>query len=179
MNDTNPSQATLRLLETADDAAYRKLWVEALTSHGQFLRTSLLDEVTQGISTAFTSDSFTLGAFRDGALVGITSLRRDSLERLRHKALLFRMFVHPGASGHGIGKLLVRELLVRAEAVGDLRQIYLTVLATNERAQRLYASMGFRGYANEPDAVQIGSSFVAESQMVRFLRRGERKADLT
>lgn len=174
MNDSDSTAATLRLLEPADDAAYRKLWVEALTSHGQFLRTSLLDEITQGIPTDFTGDSFTVGAFQDGALVGITSLRRDSLERLRHKALLFRMFVHPDASGHGIGKALVHELLVRAEAVGDLRQIYLTVLASNERAQRLYASMGFRGYANEPDAVRIGDAFVAESQMVRFLRRGER-----
>jgi hypothetical protein len=66
------------------------------------------------------------------------------------------MFVRPDAEGSGVGKLLLREAIVAAEALRDLRQVYLTVLATNERAQRLYASLGFRGYAREPGAVRIG-----------------------
>lgn len=179
MNHSATSAIRLRSLERDDDSAYRELWTEALTRHGQYLRTSLRDEVTHGIPTDYRPDSFTLGAFHGADLVGITSLRRDSLERMQHKALLFRMFVHPGSTGQGIGKLLIRELLERAETLGDLRQIYLTVLASNERAQRLYASMGFRGYANEPDAVRIGDQFIAESQMVRFLRRSARSSDAT
>ena len=46
----------------------------------------------------------------------------------------------------------------------------------HERAQRLYASLGFRGYAREPDAVRIGDGFVDEIQMVRYLRREPRTA---
>jgi ribosomal protein S18 acetylase RimI-like enzyme len=93
---------------------------------------------------------------------------------LRHKAQISRMFVRPDAEGSGVGKLLLREAIVQAEALGDLRQVFLTVLATNERAQRLYASVGFRSYAREPGAVRIGDGFVDEIQMVRFLRREPR-----
>lgn len=164
----------LRCLEPGDAPAYAALWREGLVSHGHFFRTAPEDDPSPGIPTRFAPDSFTLGAFFGDALIGITSLERDRWAKLRHKALIFRMFVRPEAEGSGVGKLLLREALVRAESLGDLRQLYLTVLATNERAQRLYASLGFRGYAREPAAVRIGEAFVDEIQMVRFLRREPR-----
>ncbi|MCU0758973.1 MAG: GNAT family N-acetyltransferase [Steroidobacteraceae bacterium] len=168
------AEPLLRCLEPRDGPAYAALWREGLASHGHFFRTAPEDEPSPGIPTRFAPDSFTLGAFLGDALIGITSLEREPASRLRHKALISRMFVRPEAEGSGVGKLLLREALVRAESLGDLRQVCLTVLATNERAQRLYASLGFRGYAREPAAVRIGETFVDEIQMVRFLRREPR-----
>jgi ribosomal protein S18 acetylase RimI-like enzyme len=84
------------------------------------------------------------------------------------------MFVHPDVAGAGVGRLLLHEAIVRAAQVADLRQIWLTVLESNEAAQRLYAAAGFRSYAHEPDAVKIGDRYVGELQMVRFLRREHR-----
>jgi cyclohexyl-isocyanide hydratase len=174
MIDPVPPEPALRTLEPSDDSGYSALWRYGLVEHGHFFRSALDDDGAAGIPTRFTPDSFTLGAFIDGRLIGITSLERERAAKLRHKALISRMFVRPDAEGSGVGKLLLREAIVRAEALGDLRQVYLTVLATNERAQRLYASLGFRGYAREPDAVRIGDGFVDEIQMVRFLRREPR-----
>ena len=164
---------TLRLLTPDDTAAYRALWIIALTEQAEFFRIAVSDAQALAIPTHFAADSFTLGAFRGGELIGIASLERDSREKLRHKALLFRMFVHPLRAGAGVGKQLLREAIRLAESLGDLRQIYLTVLAANERAQRLYASVGFRGYSREPNAVRIGDRYVDELQMVRFLRKEE------
>jgi cyclohexyl-isocyanide hydratase len=172
--DPVPSEPALRGLEPSDEAAYAALWRHGLQEHGHFFRSAPEDDATAGIPTRFTRDSFTLGAFLDGQLIGITSLERERARKLRHKALISRMFVRPDAEGSGVGKLLLREAIVQAEALGDLRQVVLTVLATNERAQRLYASLGFRGYAREPGAVRIGDAFVDEIQMVRFLRREPR-----
>jgi ribosomal protein S18 acetylase RimI-like enzyme len=172
--DPVPSEPALRGLEPSDDAAYAALWRHGLQEHGHFFRSAPEDDAAAGIPTRFTRDSFTLGAFLDGQLIGITSLEREHARKLRHKALISRMFVRPDAEGSGVGKLLLREAIVQAEALGDLRQVFLTVLATNERAQRLYASLGFRGYAREPGAVRIGEAFVDEIQMVRFLRREPR-----
>lgn len=170
----SPAEPLLRPLGSADDAAYAALWREGLERHGHFFRAAPGDDAAPGIPTRFAPDSFTLGAFAGGELIGITSLERERPRKLRHKALISRMFVRPEAEGSGVGKLLLREALVRAEALGDLRQVVLMVLATNERAQRLYASLGFRGFAREPAAVQIGDGYVDEIQMVRFLRREPR-----
>lgn len=166
----------LRSLHASDDPAYAALWRHGLREHGQYFRSAPEDDALSTIPTLFAPDSFTLGAFIAGELIGITSLERERPQKLRHKALISRMFVRPDAEGSGVGKLLLREALVQAEALGDLRQVYLTVLATNERAQRLYASLGFRGYAREPGAVRIGDAYVDEIQMVRFLRRESREA---
>jgi ribosomal protein S18 acetylase RimI-like enzyme len=164
----------LRLLEPADDARYRELWIKAMTQHAECFRTSLDDAVTHGIPTRHTADSFTVGAFVGEQLVGITSLDREARLKLRHKAHLYRMFVDPQARAHGVGGTLMRETITRAAAIDGLRQIWLTVLETNQAAQRLYAAAGFRGYASEPEAVRIGDRYVAEQQMVRFLRRENR-----
>lgn len=167
---------TIRALTPDDDSAYRRLWVEAMTHHAQSFSTSLSDSPDPGIPTRFSDDSFTLGAFHDGELVGITSLQRDTDERLRHKALVYRVFVRKGTQRAGLGKVLLREVIRRAEGVSELRQVYLKVLASNEPAQRLYAALSFRGYAREPDAVRFGERFIDEIQMVRFLRRSPRSA---
>ena len=164
----------IRLLEPADDASYRTLWSEAITKFGEHFRTAPGDGAPAGIPTTFQPDSYTLGAFEGGKLIGIVSVARETGEKLRHKALLSRMFIHPDAAGLGLGKLLLHETIMLAVSVPDLRQIYLTVLETNEPAQRLYAAGGFRSYSHEPDAVKIGDVYVAELQMVRFLRREQR-----
>lgn len=172
MNDA----LTIRPLTPADDAAYRRLWVEAMTGHAQSFSTSLSDTPDPGIPTRFTDDSFTLGAFQGDELVAITSLQRDRDERLQHKALVYRVFVRRGTQRAGLGKALLREVIERAESVLALRQLYLKVLASNEPAQRLYAALSFRGYAREPDAVRFGDRYIDEIQMVRFLRRSPRSA---
>lgn len=164
----------IRPLQPRDDEAYRELWREALVNHGHHFRTAIDDDAPHGIPTAFADDSWTLGAFDGDRLVGIVSVERDRGEKLRHKALLSRMFVHPDVAGSGLGKQMLHETIMRAVRLTDLRQIWLTVLETNEPAQRLYAAAGFRSYAHEPDAVRIGDRYVAELQMVRFLRRADR-----
>jgi len=164
----------IRPLTPADEAAYRQLWAMAIGEHAERFRTDPADDAPAGIPTSFADDSWTLGAFDGDRLVGIVSVEREPWAKLRHKALLSRMFIHPESAGSGLGKVLLHEALIRATQVADLRQIWLTVLETNEPAQRLYASAGFRSYAHEPEAVRIGDRYVAELQMVRFLRRERR-----
>lgn len=77
-----------------------------------------------------------------------------------------------------MGELLLREALVRAEALGDLRQLTLTVLANQRTCQAPLCLAGIpRGYAREPAAVRIGDGHVDEIQMVRFLRREPRNGN--
>jgi hypothetical protein len=67
----------IRLLEPADDASYRALWSEAITKYGEHFRTAAEDASPAGIPTSFQQDSYTLGAFEGGALIGVVSVARE------------------------------------------------------------------------------------------------------
>jgi GNAT superfamily N-acetyltransferase len=163
------SQLKIRTLQESDQAIYSELWRNALTEEDEFFRISIEDEPLPRIQTKFSNESFTLGAFIDSNLVGTVSIECDLRMKLKHKALLFRMFVHASAAGKGVGKALINEAFVYAKNIQGLRQLYLTVLDTNERAIHLYTSVGFKIFAHEPESVKIKTKFVGELQMVCFL----------
>lgn len=159
----------IRVLQKADKAIYSELWRNALLEQDEYFRISIEDEPTPQIQTKFSNESFTLGAFINNDLVGTVSVERDVRAKLKHKALLFRMFVHSTAAGKGVGKALLNEAISRAKSIQDLRQLYLTVLDGNERAIHLYTSAGFETFANEPQSVKIKNKFIDELQMVCFV----------
>jgi ribosomal protein S18 acetylase RimI-like enzyme len=155
----------IRKLEADDTDAYRALWFYAITEHSHFFRAAADDDLPRGIPTQFIPDSFTLGAFIGGKLCGIVSFAREPFAKARHKSLISRMFVHPDAAGQGAGRKLLQQLIVLAKELGDLRYLYLTVLASNTRAIHLYSSLQFREFAREPGAVLIHGSYIDELQM--------------
>ncbi len=166
-NDRCP--VNIRVLLETDNVHYSALWRNALVEQDIFFRISIEDEPTPQIQTKFTNESFTLGAFVNSELVGTVSLERDPRSKMKHKALLFRMFVHPFASGQGIGKALVNEAMSLAKNIAGLRQVNLTVLATNKRAISLYSSAEFAVFSHEIGAVKIGKNYIDELQMVSFI----------
>lgn len=159
----------IRKLQEKDNTLYSELWRNALREQDEFFRISIEDEPFPQIQTKFSDESFTLGAFAGNNLVGTVSIERDSRTKLMHKALLFRMFVHPSAASKGIGKILVSEAISQAKSIQGLRQLYLTVLDINERAIHLYTSAGFETFARERESVKIKGEFIGELQMACYL----------
>lgn len=80
------------------------------------------------------------------------------------------MFVSPQARESGAGRALLREIIDRAREVDGLEQINLTVLSGNERAKRLYESLGFRAFSLEVRAIKAENGYFDETQMALFLR---------
>lgn len=159
----------VRKLTESDNGQYRSLWVYAITRQASYFRVSPDDDSPVYIPTRFTDDSFTVGAFSGPELVGVVSVERDTRKKMHHKALVFRMFVHPDAAGQGIGRQLLNDVIQEMTTLGTTRYLYLTVLASNPRAIHLYSSLGFNEFAREPGAVQIEDQFVDELQMARQL----------
>ncbi|WP_020183307.1 GNAT family N-acetyltransferase [Methylotenera sp. 1P/1] len=157
-----------RLVET-DQGVHAELWRDALIAQDECFRISIEDESLLQIQTVFTNESFTLGAFIGSNLIGTVSVERDWRKKLKHKALLSRMYVHRTAAGKGVGKALVNEAISQAKSIQGLRQLYLTVLEVNERAIHLYTSAGFETFAHEPESVKINNKFIDELQMVYFV----------
>lgn len=164
---------TLHDLTTADAAEYKAFFTEALHRHPDCFRIAPADEAREPFPTTGAPDSFTR-ALRDasGALAGIVSFQREGAtrERLRHRGLLFRMYVAREFGGQGLGKRLIEEVVRRATALGDIEQINLTVVATNTPARRLYEAFGFAVWGVEPRAIKhADDTYADEAQMTKFL----------
>ena len=163
----------MRLIEldaAADSARYKDFILQGLRAHPAAFRISPADELTEPFPTTGSTDSFTLAAEDEATkvLLGAVSFRRGEAnrEKLRHKGLLFRMYVDQQTQGQGIGQALVEALLTRVQALGNVRQINLTVVATNAPARNLYLKLGFVPFSLERDAVAIGNEFLDEESMV-------------
>jgi ribosomal protein S18 acetylase RimI-like enzyme len=75
----------------------------------------------------------------DGRLVAYGELWCDAEE---NEVELARIIVAPDARGKGVGRVLVRELLVRAREAG-FADVLIRVHPDNERALRCYRGAGF------------------------------------
>lgn len=156
---------------TADDLpAYRALLLPGLTADVNSFRIAPDDETNAPFPTQNRPDSFTLGTFVDGQLAGVVSFQRDGANRvkLRHKGLLFRMYVAPDFRGKGLAALLIQAVIDRGRALGDVEQINLTVVSSNP-AKRLYERFGFRTFSVEERAIKWQGTYLTEETMVRFL----------
>lgn len=159
---------TIRELTSFDTTVYTTLMIEGLKEHAEFFRISIQDFGEPMIPFASNRpDSFTLGAFKtEGQLLGTVSFERETRAKMRHKGLLYRMYVHSDASGRGLGRKLVHETVKRAKDIKGLEQINLTVVASNLKAKHLYSSEGFKSFALELRGLKMGENYYDEEQMV-------------
>lgn len=118
-----------------------------------------------------SGESFVLGAFDGTGLVGMAGLYREQWAKRRHKARLWGVFVRSSHRGLGIGRALVAAVVERARTLPDLRQLQLSVAATQQAARSLYCSLGFRPFGLEPEALGVDGEYIAEEHMYLPLGR--------
>jgi ribosomal protein S18 acetylase RimI-like enzyme len=111
-------------------------------------------------------ETFLLGAFADGALVGTAGYFRQREAKTRHKGRVWGVFVAPAFRARGLGRLLMRTLIAEAATIDGLEQLDLQVAVTQSAARRLYESLGFSVYGREPHALKIGDLYVDEDLLV-------------
>ena len=159
------------ITEAHEIKAYYELLVKAIMDEPQFFRVSPIDIEGESFPTKETFENFTLGAFSDeGELLGTIGFKRDLFVKLKHKGLIFRMYVSEKAKGQGLGRKLLQALIERASQDKTLKQIYLTVVATNHRAKSLYLSEGFEIFSTERNSIQMTENeFVDEDSMIKYL----------
>ncbi|HTL07855.1 MAG TPA: GNAT family N-acetyltransferase [Chitinophagaceae bacterium] len=151
---------------------YRAFFTEGLINDETSFRISPADERNASFPTADRPDNFTLGAYAKNNLAGVVSFMREGAnrEKLRHKGLLFRMYVSPAYRRLHIGRHLVSEVIQRAKVLSGMEQINLTVIAANEPAKNLYTQIGFTVFSVEKNAIKYKGQYFDEEQMVLFLQ---------
>jgi len=162
----------IRILNESDAFIYQELRLSALQMNPESFGSSYdrevqfpLEMIKDRIKPSI--DKFILGAFDDSnSLVGIVTFVREIGMKTNHKGNIYAMYVKPEFRRHGIGKLLILELLNKAKELNGLEQINLIVVSKNLAAKKLYHSIGFQTYGIEKHALKYNGEYFDEDFMV-------------
>jgi RimJ/RimL family protein N-acetyltransferase len=151
---------------------YKMFLATGLQSDEENLLITLKDNSDAPFPTKDRNDSFTLGAYAENVLAGVVSFARDGedREKLRHKGIMFTMYVLKEFRGHGIARELLEELIKRVKTISDIEQINLIVIANNSRAKKLYEKFGFEKFGTEMNSIKWKGKYFSEDQMVLRLK---------
>jgi ribosomal protein S18 acetylase RimI-like enzyme len=150
----------IRRLTPADAAAFQALRLQALRDTPSAFASSYEEEKDFPLALleerlALRADRGSFGAFEDGPLIGMVVLGRPEHRKLRHKALIWSLYVAAPARGRGTGRALLAQALALARAQPEVQYVNVGVTAGNTAAIRLYESAGFRCFGREPGALLI------------------------
>jgi RimJ/RimL family protein N-acetyltransferase len=169
----------VRLLEPTEAEHFRSFRLRGLKESPEAFGSTYAAESVLSAEEArsrfpSTAENFVLGAFDTGGrLIGVAGFYREESLKLRHKGVIWGMYVAPEARGRGAGRALISAIIERCEALDGLEQITLDVVTVNEAARRLYLSQGFRIYALEREAMkQDGEYYDVEHMVLRLGFRG-------
>lgn len=162
----------IQRLTPSDAADYRRMMLEAYERHPEAFTSSVAERAALPISwwqARLGEDALAaeivLGAVADDGLLGVVGLSFETREKLRHKAMLFGMYVPERFRQRGVGKLLVHSALEYAGTRPGILLVKLTVTQGNRAAQSLYEQCGFQPFGLEPCAVAVGSGYAAKLHM--------------
>ncbi len=172
MNSTASQSLLITELTYAHLQTYKSFLATGLANDTTSFRITVEDDAEARFPTGNRPDSFTLAAYADGLLAGVVSFTRDGADRqkLRHKGILFRMYVSAEHRGRGIAAALISTVVERVKALSDIEQINLTVITNNERAKAIYERAGFETFSSEKNAIKWDGQYFAEDQMVLRVR---------
>ena len=153
----------------ADVVLYRDIRLEALKANPEAFGSTFEIEDAQPLSwfAARLGSSELLGAFRDAKLVAIAGFAIQQGQKMAHKGTIWSMYVRPQARRTGIGRKLVEAIVDLARDRVEL--IQLAVVRDNEQARRMYASLGFREYGVEKNALKQVGRYYDEVLMAKDL----------
>jgi RimJ/RimL family protein N-acetyltransferase len=130
---------------------------------------SALDTSYAERSLADPSSAAIFAAFVARAPVGMVGLVRMTREKIKHRALVWGMFVQAGYRGRGVGTELLGAAVAHARSWNGVRQVHLSVTSSAPGARRLYERAGFVVWGCEPHALAWNGTVVDEYHLVLAL----------
>ncbi len=107
------------------------------------------------------------GFFQEDRCVAVAAVGAASgLQKTKHKAFLWGVYVLPEVRRKGIGRVLLTHLLQQVSLLFECVQLKVGVY--NQEALSLYESLGFKRYGLEERALKTHHGYVDEYCMVLF-----------
>lgn len=169
----------LRILQSGDIAAFKALRLAALRECPTAFSSSYEEECDIPLEQAAerlvpNPDRAIFGAFDGEDLVGTLGLYREDKRKLKHKGVIWGVYVAPAFRGRGVGRMLLERALAHATSMPDLLQLSLGVNTANAAAIALYRSAGFERFGLERGFMRVDGVLHDELHMVRSIGSGAR-----
>jgi RimJ/RimL family protein N-acetyltransferase len=103
-------------------------------------------------------------------MVGQAGFSRYRGAKVRHKGMIWGVYVTAAARGQGVAKAMLTLLLDRVRRHTGLEQVLLSVAVSQVAARQLYTALGFEVYGDERHALKVGDSYVDEEHRVLWWR---------
>jgi len=183
LNVDADSKVLIRALAQDDAAAFQALRLQGLDECPTAFASSYDEEHETPVSAvadrlAPQSGRAILGAFRDGALVGVVGIRREAMRKLSHKAYIWGTYVAPTARRKNVGSQLMAAAKAFAASELLVRQVNLGVNANNPAAIALYQRMGFEQYGLERSFMIVDGVAQDELHMVCVIGQVANSTDI-
>jgi RimJ/RimL family protein N-acetyltransferase len=123
-----------------------------------------------------SATSLTLCARGRDRIIGFAAHKREDRPKKAHNVTLTGLYVEPEHRGAGVGRRLVIECVERAFSEERTHAVRLTVTARDSAAVKLYSSLGFVAWGQEPDALLVDGTFYSNLHMrlTRAMWKSER-----
>ncbi|TGA96657.1 GNAT family N-acetyltransferase [Sporolactobacillus shoreae] len=156
-----------------DASAYRELRLEALMKNPEAFASEYGVEIQNSLfefeERLSREHAITVGAFDGNNLIGIVTLVKETLPKMRHRATLEAVYVKPEYRGQRISAQMIERLMEIAKDEGIVKKFYLYVMVSNRQAISAYEKMGFSIYGEDKEAMWEGDHYVDEYLMARFI----------
>lgn len=161
-----PPGVEIRKLAPADAAAWRALRLEALQKHPTAFAESFEEAAQRDVAwfrdrmPAPDAVNAIFGVFDHGRLAGCAGFAVQTFAHLRHKGVMWGVYLQPGLRGRGIGDALVGRVIQHARA--HVAVLQAAVAVDNRAAAALYRRAGFKSYGREPRALRVDGRDIDE-----------------
>ena len=157
---------------TADDAEdFLALRLEGLSRHPEAFGSDSARDIALGMDEwrRRLTDNPVFGGFHDDRLVATAGMYRESPMKMRHKGVLWGVYVTEAARGLGFGRAVVEAAI--AEAQQQVAQLMTSVSTGNQAALDLYLSLGFEPWGLQPRALKVEERYIDEVELVLVLEK--------
>lgn len=167
------NEMSIRLLTKDDWQAWKAIRLEALQNAPEAFGSSYDEEANQSDEEfkSFLNKSTIFGAFIGHELIGCAGFFTLNQIKMRHRGVLYSLYVRPEHRGKGVADRLVETVIDHAKS--RVMQLHVTCVTTNPTALQLYQKHGFITYGTEPRSLKIGDVFYDEYLMVLGLNNEE------
>lgn len=149
----------IRQLQEQDWALWKEIRLEALKRHPEAFGSSYEEE------SLWTDENFKqnlvksdiFGTFINHNLAGAAGFFIYDPQKLRHKGMLFTLYVKEDHRGQGIAGRLLETVIHHART--RVLQLHCSVNVENQEAFKLYQKHGFQIFGTEPRASKVNNTF--------------------